>query len=94
VDLLDNARLSLCVGNQGRATAGPFEITVETLARWEIQSLDVDAQACFSTPLQTTARVLIDPSDEVREYDESDNSRLIVWPTLTRGPACTPTPTP
>jgi DNA-binding beta-propeller fold protein YncE len=93
-DLEGEPRLSLCVANHGQVSAGPFEIAVATGVRWEVDSLDLGAEICFSAPLQTTASVQIDPLDVVPEGNESNNTRLVLYPTITRGPACTPTPTP
>lgn len=91
----------VCIRNSGEADAGPFAVTVGTPyfpeqgpASWDIPGLRAGVRICLAAPLFDSVTVRIDPTAMVAEKDESNNQRPYYLPTLTRGPGCTPTPTP
>ena len=92
-----NPRLRLCITNHG-GDAGPFPVRMESLRSdldvWRLRSLAAGAEACLQIPLFDSVRLRIDPDDAVAESREDNNIDEIFLPTLTRGPGCTPTPTP
>jgi hypothetical protein len=92
-----NPRLRLCLTNRG-GDAGPFPVRLESfqpdLDIWHLRALAAGAEACLQIPLFDSVRLQIDPDDAVTESREDNNTHEIFLPTLTRGPGCTPTPTP
>ncbi|HYD47069.1 MAG TPA: hypothetical protein VEB21_01910 [Terriglobales bacterium] len=93
-DVLSPPRLVVCVANRGAASTGTFEVVAGRHLGWQAISLDAGNEVCFSSALTDSAAVTIDPDNAIVEADESNNVRFVLMPTVTRGPGCTPTPTP
>lgn len=96
-----NPSFDLCIRNHGAAAAAAFVVGFESnwpgasrFPVWEIPGLSAGAEICMSVPLFTSVQVVADLDDAVREVSEENNQRAVFLPTLTRGPGCTPTPTP
>jgi len=98
----ERRRLRVCIGNQGTAATGPFSVAlapfhgtaVDSDVVWEVADIDSAQVACLTIPLFHSAVLHIDSTGAVIESDESNNTVEILLPTITRGPGCTPTPTP
>lgn len=88
----------ICVANSGPGSAAEFSMSlrgwVATSNLWRVPGLAPGEHACLAVPIYDTITITADADNEIEEDNEGNNEYWHPLPTLTRGPGCTPTPTP
>lgn len=92
--------LTICVGNEGDADAGGFDVWVDTFPFATIGRLASGGQECVEARYDAfgegpMAVITVDPDDRVDERNENNNTRAFPRPASTACDVlCPPSPTP